>query len=87
MSYFPPKATKPTPLAAIRAWCLHCLGETYDAKGNKYSDGLTPGKDCHEKFCPLFPYRTGRGPRKNMSDHERKAIGERLTKARKEKMK
>ncbi len=36
----------------VKSYCQWCVGE--DSKA----------LDCLTKFCPLFPYRTGRGPRR-----------------------
>jgi len=72
--FFWPRPTKDTPLAAIRAYCLGCMGESYDADGNRFSDGLTPGRDCHNKDCPLYPYRTGRRPRRAAAAAKSKPI-------------
>jgi len=75
--YHPPKRKKDTPLAAIKAFCYYCLGEVWE-DGEKITDGLNPGKDCNVKDCPLFDYRTGRGPKKNMSDADKAKFVERM---------
>jgi hypothetical protein len=40
-----------TPMKAIRAHCLECVGWS------------TPSvRNCASKLCPLYPYRLGRTP-------------------------
>lgn len=82
--YYPPQPKRKTPLSAINAWCRHCLGETYDAETYQvYTDGIPP-RDCENKFCPLWPYRTGRSPRKTkpVSAEHKAVLVERLAKGR-----
>ena len=43
---------KRTPVRAIRAMCVHCMGD------NTYLP-----KTCEAKHCPLWPYRLGRKPK------------------------
>lgn len=43
---------KRTPVRAIRAMCVNCMG------GN-----VQEPKNCEVRHCPLWPYRTGHKPR------------------------
>ena len=43
---------KRTPVRAIRAMCVRCMGD------NTYLP-----KACEVKDCPLWPYRTGHKPK------------------------
>ena len=83
--YYPPQAKKKSPLSAINAWCRHCLGETYDAETHEvFTDGVQP-RDCENKFCPLWPYRTGRGPRtttRHLTTEQKRTVAERLAKGK-----
>lgn len=65
-----------TPLSAIKAFCVDCLGG--QAK-------LVKG--CTSKNCPLWPYRTGHNTnsKRTMTDEQRRAAAERLKKAREAK--
>ena len=58
-----------TPLKAIKAHCLDCSGGFYPNQ-----------KECEIPHCPLYMYRLGTNPNRklNLSDEQRKAIGERL---------
>ena len=66
---------KTNPVKAIREKCLACCcGST------------TEVKECVVEQCPLFPYRLGKNPfrqKREMTDEERKALGDRLREARK----
>lgn len=66
---------KTNPVKAIREKCLDCsCGST------------TEVKECVVEQCPLFPYRLGKNPfrqKREMTDEERKALGDRLREARK----
>ena len=57
------------PLAAIRLFCLHCLGGSPDEV-----------KACSAPWCALYHYRLGRSPRpaRQMSEEQRTAARERL---------
>ena len=69
----------PTPLKAIRAKCLDCSG-----------DSANEVKLCPVKWCPLYPYRSGKNPnikRKPLTEEQKTVIKERLAKARKERKK
>lgn len=63
-----------SPLKAIRAHCIQC--------GGSYNEI----KDCGgEGICPLFDFRFGKNPYRTvrvMTDEQKKAAVERLTKAR-----
>ena len=61
-----------TPLEAIRAKCLDCA---YDAQEVKL---------CPSVKCALHPFRFGKNPfiKREMSEEQRKAAGERLKAAR-----
>lgn len=68
-----------TPMKAIRAKCLNCS-----------EDSVTEVRLCPVKWCPLYPYRSGKNPsikRKPLTDEQKTAFKERLTKARKKKEK
>ena len=41
----------PTPLKAIRAWCIECGG-----------DSPSEARKCPAMRCPLWPYRMGKNP-------------------------
>lgn len=46
-----------TPMSAIRAFCLECLGwNSGDIKG------------CTDKLCPLYPGRMGKAPGRKKGD-------------------
>ena len=62
---------KISPLKAIRLKCLDCcLNQSNEVR------------DCTATNCPLHPFRFGKNPftqrGKNLTDEQRKAIGERL---------
>lgn len=62
-----------TPIKAIRAKCLDCCcGQATEVK-------LCPANDCS-----LYPYRMGKNPniKRTYTDEQRKAMAERLIKAR-----
>jgi len=40
-----------TPLTAIRAQCLECMGWSYEEV-----------KNCTSPLCPLYPFRLGNNP-------------------------
>ena len=60
-----------TPMRAIRAKCREC---------SNFSDKEI--RDCEITHCALWEYRSGKRKGRNLSDAQRKAIGERLQKAR-----
>lgn len=66
---------RPTsPLAAIHCFCDECMGyETREIK------------NCISTLCPLFEFRNGKNPyhKKNLTDEQRKELGERMRKAKK----
>lgn len=64
--------TKMTPLEAIRAKCLDCV---YDAGEVKL---------CPCTSCPLHAFRFGKNPfaKRELTEEQRIAAGERLKKAR-----
>ena len=62
-----------TPIKAIRAHCLGCSGTANEVKL------------CTVVTCPLFKYRLGKNPnikKRELTDEQRAAIGERLNSAR-----
>ena len=64
------------PIKAIRAKCLDCCGSSNEVK-------LCPCSDC-----ALYPFRLGRNPyrsRPEMTPEQKKALSDRLRKARLEK--
>lgn len=66
---------KTNPVKAIRAYCLECSGGQ-----------PSEVKYCPVEKCPLYPFRLGKNPfrqRREMTDDERKALGERLRESRK----
>lgn len=65
-----------TPLSAIKAFCVDCLGG---------QPKLVKG--CTSKNCPLYPYRTGHNTnfKRTMTEEQRQMAAERLKKARKAK--
>ena len=59
-----------TPLKAIRAKCLDCCcGQSIEVK-------LCPIDDC-----PLYAYRFGRGPKREITEAQRRASIENLKRA------
>ena len=65
------------PVKAIRAFCVDCMGGSYNEV-----------KQCSSESCPLYPFRLGKNPywtKREMTDEQRAAAAERLAKARKEK--
>lgn len=83
--YIGPLPKKETPLAHINAFCKHCMGESWDTEtGERYGD-LEPPVKCETKYCVLWIYRTGRGPRgrrKPMAPTQKEAAAVRLQRAR-----
>lgn len=68
------KAEIRSPLKAIRANCLQCVGSSNEVKL------------CTAKSCLLFPFRFGRNPyirKREMSEEQREKAVERLSAARK----
>ena len=65
-----------TPLSAIKAFCVDCLGG---------QPKLVKG--CTSKNCPLWPYRTGHNTnsKRTMTEERRQMAAERLKKAREAK--
>lgn len=65
-----------TPLSAIKAFCVDCLGR---------HPKLVKG--CTSKNCPLYPYRTGHNTnsKRAMTEEQRQMAAERLKKAREAK--
>ena len=65
-----------TPLSAIKASCVDCLGG---------QPKLVKG--CTSKNCPLYPYRTGHNTnsKRTMTEEQRQMAAERLKKAREAK--
>ena len=65
-----------TPLSAIKAFCIDCLGG---------QPKLVKG--CTSKNCPLWPYRTGHSTnsKRTMTEEQRQMAAERLKKAREAK--
>ena len=64
-----------TPMKAIRAKCLECC---YEQVGEV--------RLCESSDCPLWAYRMGHNPnrKRNLSDEQRQAIGERLNRRNEE---
>ena len=63
------------PVKAIRAYCVECsCGSTVEVKC------------CPIERCPLYPFRMGKNPfrqKREMTEEQRKAVGDRLREARK----
>lgn len=56
-----------TPLRAIRAKCMDCVcGQSLEVK-------LCPCDGTQSTYCPLYPYRLGRGPKREMTEAQRQA--------------
>lgn len=65
---------KTNPVKAIREKCLDCC-----------CGSITEVKECTVERCPLFPFRFGKNPfrqKREMTEEQRKAIGDRLREAR-----
>lgn len=65
---------KHNPVKAIREKCLEC------------SNGQpSEVKYCPVEKCPLYPFRLGKNPfrKREMTEEQRKAVGDRLREARK----
>lgn len=66
---------KTNPVKAIREKCLDCCcGSTLEVK------------ECSVETCPIYPFRLGKNPfrqKREMSEEQRKAVGDRLREARK----
>ena len=66
-----------SPLKAIRANCIDCMG------GQR---GLV--RDCELRGCPLWPYRMGKNPfrnNRNLTPEQRSEIGQRLRRGREQR--
>ena len=64
---------KLTPIKAIKNFCFECSGEQ-----------LKEVKKCTDLNCPLYPFRLGKNPyaKRNYTLEQRKAMSERMKKAR-----
>ena len=66
---------QPTPvLKAVRAYCIDCSG------GN-----MAEVRKCTVTRCELYPFRMGKNPwraKRELTDEQRKQMGERLKAAR-----
>lgn len=66
---------KTNPVKAIREKCLDCCCSSY-----------LEVEKCTVEKCPLFPFRFGKNPfrqKREMTEEQKKAIGDRLREARK----
>lgn len=65
---------KHNPIKAIREKCLDCCGGS-----------TLEVKNCTCENCHLFPFRLGKNPfrKREMTEEQRKAVGDRLREARK----
>ena len=66
---------KTNPVKAIREKCLDCCCGSY-----------LEVEKCNIENCPLFPFRFGKNPfrqKREMTEEQRKAVGDRLREARK----
>ena len=67
------------PVKAIRLKCIDCCGGM-----------ISVVQDCGISTCPIYPFRLGKNPfrtKKEMTEEQKEAAKERLTKARKYKKK
>ena len=74
-----PKTSHKNPVKAIRKHCLECVG-------NSSKRVL----ECASQTCALFPFREGKNPfraKRELTDEQKAAMGERLQKALKAKIK
>ena len=66
---------KTNPIKAIREKCLDCC-----------CGSAAEVKECTIEECPIYPYRFGKNPfrqKREMTEEERKELGDRLREARK----
>lgn len=66
---------KHNPVKAIREKCLDCCGGS-----------TLEVKECTCERCPIYPFRLGKNPfrqKREMSEEQKKAVGDRLREARK----
>lgn len=66
---------KHNPVKAIREKCIDCCGGS-----------TLEVKECTVESCPIYPFRLGKNPfrqKKELSEEQRKAVGDRLREARK----
>lgn len=66
---------KTNPVKAIREKCLDCC-----------CGSVVEVKECQCVQCPIYPYRLGKNPfrqKREMTEEQRKAVGDRLKEARK----
>lgn len=66
---------KTNPVKAIREFCIDCCGGSRDTV-----------KVCPSVKCALYPFRMGKNPfrqKREMTEEQRKAAGNRLREARK----
>ena len=66
---------KTNPIKAIREKCLDCC-----------CGCASEVKECTIEECPIYPYRFGKNPfrqKREMTEEERKELGDRLREARK----
>lgn len=65
---------KSNPVKAIREFCIDCCGGSRETV-----------KNCPSVKCSLYPFRMGKNPfrKREMSEEQRKAAGDRLREARK----
>lgn len=65
-----------SPLKAIRAFCLDCVGGS-----------AQDVKECSSKICVLKPFRFGKNPytKRELTEEQRQLTAERLRKAREAK--
>lgn len=66
-------ANENSPLRAIKEKCVDCMGGSF-----------VYVKECRATNCSLHPFRLGKNPysKRQMTDEQRVAAGERLKKAR-----
>lgn len=66
---------KHNPVKAIREKCIDCCGGS-----------TSEVKECTCESCPIYPFRLGKNPfrqKRELTEEQRKAVGDRLREARK----
>lgn len=64
------------PVKAIRAYCIGCVGSSYEVK------------NCPEEECELWSFRFGKNPfraKRELTEEQKRAVAERFAKARERK--
>lgn len=64
------------PVKAIRAYCIGCVGSSYEVK------------NCPAEECELWNFRFGKNPfraKRELTEEQKRAVAERFAKARERK--